>query len=551
MTLEIKYPWGELPQIRIHNSMTRREENFPLPGDHPEVSIYVCGPTTYNLVHIGNMRGPVFFDVVRKVFKAHGYRVKYVTNFTDVDDKMIAEAKKVGEDDPIQLSARFVHEYYTDLFGLGIEKADFYPKVSTHIPEIIDYVKLIMNNGHAYVGKDGSVYFDVKSYPDYLALTRQSIDSLLENIDQGDEQSAKRDPRDFALWKAAKPGEPTWGFSQSDDEIKRFGQVSSGRPGWHIECSVMSAKHLGPSFDIHGGGKELKFPHHENELAQAKCGHPDEDFARIWMHNEWVVLPSGDKMAKSGESVLIRDVLKDNDPDTVRMFLLSSHYRKEVPYTFESLGNQAKAKARIVETFRRLTEFLRWRAEERHENWLQIWNEWDNRSGFDVDGFTKRMIDNAPPDGDADNPAFDLVNDVREVLYRSHYHMADDFNSQGAIGELFQLVNRINANLDEMSPDNRDDFTAVNIALGALVHITGILGIMKTERESLYATAEAREEIAKGGGDAAKLAEVLLKLRDDARTDKNFELSDKIRDELNEIGAEVRDSEDGPKIVWK
>jgi cysteinyl-tRNA synthetase len=553
------FPWGELPRIKIYNSMTRREEDFPLPGEHPEVTIYVCGPTTYSFVHIGNMRGPIFYDVVRKIFKAHGYRVKFVTNFTDIDDKMIAEAKRVGEDDPIQLSARFVHEYYTDLFALGVEKADVYPKVSTHIPYIIEYIKLIMKNGHAYVGTDGSVYFDVKSYPDYLKLSGHSMESMLENISQGEEMSAKRDPRDFALWKAAKPGEPTWPFSQTDEEIQKFKKVAEGRPGWHIECSVMSAKYLGPSFDIHGGGKELKFPHHENELAQSKCGYPGEDFARIWMHNEWVVLPGGDKMAKSGESVLIRDVLKDHDPDTVRMFILSAHYRKEVEYSPERLDDQAKAKARIVETFRRLTEFLRWRAEERHENWLQIWNQVDRDYEQDPakEGALKilqKFDDGIRLDSNGLNPQgsdFYLITAVREALYLAHLHFADDFDTQGAMGELFRLVTRINSSLDKMSPDNVYDFDAANIALGALVHLTEIFGILKLERDSLYKTPEAREEIAKGGGDAAKLAEVLLKLRDEARAEKNWVFSDKIRDRLSEIGAEVRDSKDGPKIVWK
>jgi cysteinyl-tRNA synthetase len=437
------------------------------------------------------------------------------------------------------------------LFALGVEKADVYPKVSTHIPYIIEYIKLIMKNGHGYVGTDGSVYFDVKSYPDYLKLSGHSMDSMLDNITQGEEMSAKRDPRDFALWKAAKPGEPTWAFTQTDDEIQKFRKVADGRPGWHIECSVMSAKYLGPSFDIHGGGKELKFPHHENELAQSKCGYPDEDFARIWMHNEWVVLPGGDKMAKSGESVLIRDVLKDHDPDTVRMFILSAHYRKEAEYAPERLGDQAKAKARIVETFRRLTEFLRWRAEERHENWLQIWEEWDIEQGFNIKAFVKCMHDNAPRETKEITTAYELVMDAREALYTAHLHFADDFDTQGAMGELFRLVTRINASLDKMSPDNIYDFDAANIALGALVHLTEIFGILGHERESLYLTEAGREEIAKGGGDAAKLAEVLLKLRDEARAEKNWVFSDKIRDRLAEIGAEVRDSKEGPKIVWK
>jgi len=540
MKKRTEFPWGKLPPIKIYNSMTRSEEEFPPVDEHPEVSIYVCGPTTYSFVHIGNMRNPIFYDVVRRIFKAHGYRVKFVTNFTDIDDKMIAEAKKVGEADPIQLSARFVHEYYTDLFGLGVEKADYYPKVSAHISDIVDYVKLILDNGHAYVSEvDNSVYFDTTSYPEYLKLSGHDFDSLLENVSQGDEISAKKDPRDFALWKAA--------------EIQKYGKVADGRPGWHIECSVMSAKYLGPSFDIHGGGKELKFPHHENEIAQAKCGHPGEDFARIWMHNEWVVLPSGDKMAKSGTSILIRDVLKEHDPDTVRMFILSGHYRKEIEYAPERLDDHAKAKARLVETFRRLTEFLGWRTEERKENWLNIWKWYDGKVLGDYanqevkdleDGLSKeesRYVD----------MHLYLLHAVREALFHAYRHFSDDFDTQGAFGELFKLSNRINSGLDELKTDKLFDFYAAYIALGALVHLTEIFGIMKNERESLYLTEAGREEKEKGGGDAAKLAEVLLKLRDQARSEKNFAMADSIRDMLAGIGAEVRDSKDGPKIVWK
>ncbi len=550
MTERKVYPWGKLPPIRIYNSLTRREETFPCASEHPEVSIYVCGPTTYALVHIGNMRNPVFYDVVRKIFLSHGYRVRYVTNFTDIDDKMIDEASKVGEDDPIQLSAKFVHEYYTDLFALGVDRADFYPKVSSHINDIIEYIILIMDKGHAYVGGDDSVYFDTTSYPDYLKLSGHDFDKLLENIDQGEELDAKRDPRDFALWKAAKPGEPTWPFTS--DKYK----VADGRPGWHIECSVMSAKYLGESFDIHGGGKELKFPHHENEIAQAKCGHPDADFARIWMHNEWVVLPSGEKMAKSGESILIRDVLKKYDPDLVRMFLLSAHYRKDVEYSSDRLVDQDKAKARLVEVFNRLTEFLRWRAEERYENWLLLWDQFDHdyspNSLSEVSSILEKFEDGLKLDDmEWDSPAWYMVNAAREALFLGYRHMAADFDTQGAIGELFKLVSRVNSSLDKMESGDSNDFNADNIALGAIVHLTEIFGVLKKERDSLYATVEARMESGKGGGDAAKLADVLLKIRDNARADKNFATADMIRDMLKEIGAEVRDSDDGPRIVWK
>lgn len=547
------YPWGEMPPIRIYNSLTRCDEVFPPVSEHPEVSIYVCGPTTYQFVHVGNMRNPVFYDVVRKIFKAHGYRVKFATNFTDIDDKIIAEANRLGEKDPIQLSARFVHEYYTDLFGLGIQPADYYPKVSCHIPDIINYTKLIMSRGHAYVGKDGSVYFDVKSYPDYLKLSGLQMDQLLENVSQGEEVDAKRDPRDFALWKAGKPGEPRWDFSQTDEEIEKFGKVESGRPGWHIECSVMSAKYLGPSFDIHGGGKELRFPHHENEIAQAKCGHPEADFARIWMHNEWVTLPGGEKMAKSGESVLIRDVLKTEDPEVVRMFLLSAHYRKELEFSKEKLIEFKKAKSRIVEAFTRLVNFLKWRAEERHENWLSIWRRLDEIHKFNVPVFVTRMKEDVPVDDllEMGNSAAErLVDSARIALYRTHLHFANDFNTQGAFGELFVLVNRINAYLGEMSTELTNDFDAANVALGALVYITEILGVLGAERASLYATEQDRAEMEKGGGNAGKLADVLLSLREEARSEKNFELADKIRRKLAEIGAEVRDTKDGPRIIW-
>jgi cysteinyl-tRNA synthetase len=537
------YPWGDLPPLRIYNTLTRREAEFPTVDEHPEVTIYVCGPTTYQFVHVGNMRGPVFFDVVRRILRAHGYRVVFVTNFTDIDDKTIAEAKKAGEADPIQWSARFVHEYYTDLFGLGVAPADFYPKVSTHIPEIIDYVKAIEANGHSYIGRDGSVYFDVKSYSKYLELSKKRFDDLLDESRQDDTVKDKRDPRDFALWKAAKPGEPSWPSPWGD-----------GRPGWHIECSLMSSLYLGKSFDIHGGGQELKFPHHENELAQAKCAYPNEDFARIWMHYEWVTLKGGDKMAKSGTSILVRDVLKKHDPEVIRLFILSAHYRKSVEFSFEKLDELAKAKARIVDAFNRLTEFLRWRAEEREENWLRIWRHMDERVDYDIPTFVKRMVEGTPTEDLEEmgvTAAERLVDAVRVALYRAHYHLADDFSTQGAVGELFQLVNRVNAYLPEMSSKVGDDFDAANVALGAIAYLSQMLGILGAQRDSLYLTEEAREEMEKGGGDAAKLAEVLLRIREIARAEKNFELSDRIRDQLAEIGAEVRDLKDGAKIVWK
>lgn len=536
------YPWGRMPPITIYNALTRREDEFPCVEDHPEVTIYVCGPTTYQFVHVGNMRGPVFFDVVRKVFRAHGYRVSFVTNFTDVDDKTIAEAAKAGEADPIQWSARFVHEYYTDLFGLGVEPADFYPKVSTHIPEIVDYVRKIIDTGHTYIGGDGSVYFDVKSYADYLQLSRRKFDDLLEESRQDETAKEKRDPRDFALWKAAKPGEPTWPSPWGD-----------GRPGWHIECSLMSSQYLGKSFDIHGGGQELKFPHHENELAQAKCAYPDEDFARIWMHFEWVTL-EGAKMAKSGRSLRMRDVLRDHDPEVIRLFLLSAHYRKSVDFSFEKLEELVRAKARIVEVVKRLTDFLRWRAEERNENWLRIWGHMDARHRYDVETFAKRMSEGVPVEDLLESgltPSERLVDATRIALYRAHQHLAADFNTQGAAGELFQLVNRANAYLTEMTSGNPDDFDAANVALGGLAHLCEVLGILGDERKGLYSTEEEREEAAKGSGDAAKLAEVLLRVREAARASKNYELADMIRDELAAIGAEVRDLKEGAKIVWK
>jgi cysteinyl-tRNA synthetase len=536
------YPWGEMPPIKIYNSIAKHDEVFPPVGEHPEVSIYVCGPTTYQFVHVGNMRGPVFFDVVRRVLRAHGYRDRFVTNFTDLDDKIIDEAKKTGEADPIQWSARFVHEYYTDLFSLGVEPANFYPKVTCHIPEIIAYIQKIIDNGHGYVGGDGSVYFSVASFPGYLKLSGRNLDDLLDESRQDETAVAKRDSRDFALWKIAKPGEPKWPSPWGD-----------GRPGWHIECSVMSSTYLGNTFDIHGGGQELRFPHHENERAQSLCFDPSSEFARIWMHYEWVTI-DGAKMAKSGKSLRIRDVLKDHDPEVVRLFLLSAHYRKPVDFTHEKLEELVKAKEKITGTFRRLVDFLRWRAEERHENWLMIWKHHDQKHKYDVVTFVKNisggvavqeLIDMGP------TPAERLVDSVRVGLYNAHRMLADDFNTQGPVGELFLLMNRINAYLGEMSPDSTDDFDAANIALGAMVSLSELLGILKAERASLYSTEEARIDIEKGGGDASKLADVLLALRADARSEKNYALSDKIRDMLLEAGAEVRDTKDGAKIEWK
>ena len=303
--------------LRIYNTMTRQKEVFD-PIEPGKVGMYVCGVTVYDLSHIGHARCYVAFDAAYRYLKHAGYEVRYVRNFTDVDDKIINRANERGED-PLELSARFITEYHRDMDALGCLRPEVEPRVSTHIPQIIEMIERIIAHGHGYV-VDGDVYFDIDSLPAYGKLSRRNLEEMRAG-ERVQVDTRKKNPFDFALWKTAKPGEPTW-----------ESPWGAGRPGWHIECSAMSCTHLGATFDIHAGGKDLVFPHHENEIAQSEAANK-APYVHTWMHNGFVNVDA-EKMSKSlGNFFTIRDVLQVYHPQAVRWFLLSTHYRAPINYT--------------------------------------------------------------------------------------------------------------------------------------------------------------------------------------------------------------------------
>ena len=304
--------------MQIYNTMTRKKEELVtlVPG---EVSMYVCGPTVYNFFHIGNARPFVVFDTLRRYLEYRGYKVKFIQNFTDIDDKLIRKANEEGITVP-EVAERYIKEYYTDADALSVERATCNPRATEHIPQIIALVETLIEKGHAYPAENGDVYFSVRSFPGYGKLSGQSIEDL-ESGARIDPTDVKRDPLDFALWKGAKPGEPAWDCPWG-----------KGRPGWHIECSAMSMELLGPTFDIHAGGQDLVFPHHENEIAQSEAA-TGKPFARYWMHNGYINV-NNQKMSKSlGNFLLVREIGKEFDLEAVRLFLLGAHYRNPVNFS--------------------------------------------------------------------------------------------------------------------------------------------------------------------------------------------------------------------------
>lgn len=323
--------------LHIHNSLSKKKEKFK-PLKENEVSIYVCGMTVYDLCHIGHARVMVVFDMVARYFKAKGFKVRYVRNITDIDDKIITRANENGEQIN-ELTERFIDEMNRDAQALGVEPPNQEPKATEHIQEIINMVQKLIDRNHAYLGKNGDVYFDVSSFKDYGRLSGKQLEDLRAG-ERVAVTEAKDDPLDFVLWKKAKPEEPSWPSPWGE-----------GRPGWHIECSAMSTKCLGKHFDIHGGGQDLQFPHHENEIAQSVCA-TGEKFVNYWMHNGFVRV-NEEKMSKSlGNFFTVREVLKEYQPEVIRFFILSSHYRSPLNYSESNLNDARAGLSRLYTALR-------------------------------------------------------------------------------------------------------------------------------------------------------------------------------------------------------
>jgi cysteinyl-tRNA synthetase len=513
--------------IRLFNSLTQRKDPFE-PRDADNVGIYCCGPTVYNLIHVGNARPYVVFAVLRSWLRHRGLGVILVTNITDVDDKIIAKANAEGRS-PDEVAAMYTAAYRADTDRLGIPRPDMEPKATDTIPEIIDLVCQLIMKGHAYESM-GSVYFRVRSFPEYGKLSGQRVDELEEGV-RIEGEPGKEDPLDFALWKAAKPGEPSW--------ESPWGQ---GRPGWHIECSAMGLRYLGAGFDIHGGGRDLIFPHHENEIAQSEAaGLP---FARVWMHNG-MIRSDGSKMAKSvGNIFLLGEVLDRYTPGVLLIYFLTTHYRSPLEFSVEKLEEAKAAHARLINAL----DDLRFRIEHG---------------------------DQAAQRGSA--PQLTARASLAAEAFAEH--MDDDLNTAGAIGELFALIAdayRYLADVDRGgSPLDVEALGAVrDVVAGSLEVLLiddgawsgGSAGAGRPGSEgSARSAAEGASAVsAKQLADAGRWDEIALVyaerlscgdasfacvLRDHYRREKRWADADDLRDELQATGLEVRDTPQGTQVV--
>ncbi|MBR3494907.1 MAG: cysteine--tRNA ligase [Clostridia bacterium] len=470
--------------MQIFNSLTRRKETFQ-PIHEGKVGIYACGPTVYDYFHIGNARPFITFDVLRRQLEREGYEVTFVQNFTDIDDKMIRRANEEGITVK-ELADRFIAAYYTDAKALGIRPATVHPKATEHISQIIALVQRLIDNGHAYVGSTGDVYYRVSAFPGYGKLSGQSVeDREMGASERLDVETDKENPADFVLWKAQKPGEPAW-----------ESPWGMGRPGWHIECSAMSMTYLGETFDIHCGGKDLLFPHHENEIAQSE-GATGKPYVHYWMHNGFINIDN-QKMSKSlGNFFTVRDIAKQYDLESVRLFMLSAHYRSPINFSREQI-----AAARV--SLQRL-----YTARDRMRTLLQ--SAPDTALTAEEQAMLERMKG-----------------------YEKHFDesMDDDLNTAAAISAIFELVRDANANLNEHSSK-----ATVEAVLQSFSALTGVLGF--AQKDSL---AEPEEE---------PLPEEIQKMAEEraaARKAKDWKRSDELRDAIKAAGYILEDSREGQKI---
>ena len=464
--------------MHIYNSMTRRKEEFK-PLKEGKVGIYACGPTVYNYFHIGNARPFITFDVLRRQLEREGYDVTFVQNFTDIDDKMIRRANEEGITVK-ELGERFIAEYYKDAGALGIRPATVHPKATEHIGEIIGLVKKLIDNGHAYAVPSGDVYYRVSAFPGYGKLSGQNMeDREMGASERLDVETDKENPADFVLWKAQKPGEPAW-----------KSPWGMGRPGWHIECSAMSMKYLGDTFDIHCGGKDLLFPHHENEIAQSE-GATGKPYVRYWMHNGFINVDN-QKMSKSlGNFFTVRDIAKEYDLEAVRLFMLSAHYRSPINFSREQIAAA-------------------------HASLTRLYTARDNMKHL-LGSVQEKELTAAEQE---------FLARVKEAEQRFDNAMDDDLNTADALGAIFELVKEANVSLNAESSK-----AAVESALKSLKALCDVLGILQKEDDTLP------EDIQR-----------MVDERAEARKNKDWKRSDELRDAIKAAGYILEDSREGQKV---
>ena len=463
--------------IRLYNTLTRKKEDFETLEPNA-VKMYVCGVTVYNDAHVGHAMSALVFDIIRRYLEYRGYSVRHVMNYTDVDDKIINRAQQLGEN-PLKLSQKYIEAYTQELAGLNILPATSYPQVTKTMPLIISFIEGLIEKGYAYAADNGDVYFRITKDEDYGKLSGRRLEDMQAGA-RIEVAEAKEHPMDFALWKAAKPGEISW-----DSPWGR------GRPGWHIECSAMNLAELGEQIDIHGGGNDLIFPHHENEIAQSES-YTGKPFARYWVHNGMLQL-SGEKMSKSlGNFVSIKEFLSERDADVMRMLVLSGNYRAPLIFNEETQDAAEKSLERLKSAFRPASA---------------------SAKGF--------------PAGSA----AELVSQAEATQQAFTDAMDDDFNTPLALAALYELVKAINTARDNGASDDQ-----LKPAQATLRELTDVLGLRLQEKQ--------------GSGDADKFIELLVEVRSEVRKQKLWQLSDLIRDKLKEQGVTIEDSKEGTKWRW-
>ena len=498
--------------LRLYNTLTRAKEAFT-PRRDGEVSMYVCGPTVYNLIHIGNARTFLSFDTIRRYLEWRGFKVTFVQNVTDVDDKIIARAGEEGRS-AAEVATEYTAAFIADMRAMGVKDPSHRPLATETIPDMIDMVERLIEAGHAYP-IDGDVYFSVRSFPTYGKLSGRDVDDMRSGA-RIEIDGRKQDPLDFALWKAAKPGEPSWSSP--------WGQ---GRPGWHIECSAMSERELGLPFDIHGGGVDLVFPHHENEIAQSEAA-TGTPFARYWMHGGMLQV-NAEKMSKSlGNFLLLRDALGAYPAPVIRLLMLQTHYRSPLDFSDTRLVEASSALERITSLLRN----ARWFAEA---------------PGVSAD---------SPIDENEDSTA--LLAHIDRARDKFVAEMDDDFNTAGALAAIFELTREVNTHMAGDPTDvSAADREAVAAAAALIAELLGVLGVEVSAEVGAPGAVtyppgivELATRVADfHGTDPVAAVDALLALRAEARAEKRFDVADAIRDGLAEIGVTIEDTPQGARVV--
>ncbi len=461
--------------MKVYNTLTRKKEEF-IPIEEGKVKMYVCGPTVYNLFHIGNARTFIIFDTIRKYMEYRGYEVNFVQNFTDIDDKMIKKAQDT-ETTVKELGDRYIMEYYKDADKLKIKRATVNPRATEYISEMIGFIEELIKKGYAYE-VEGDVYYSTKSFEGYGKLSGQKIEDL-QSGSRVDVDERKKDPMDFALWKNAKPFEPSW-----------KSPWGNGRPGWHIECSCMALNLLGETIDIHAGGTDLIFPHHENEIAQSE-GRSGKTFAKYWLHGAFINVDNK-KMSKSLNNFFTaREILEKYDQEVVRLFMISGHYRTQINFTVEVLDS---AKSSL----------------ERMYNALNILNGYRSSETVEITEEEKAVVE-----------------ELSHYKERFIEKMDDDFNTADAISVIFELIREVNIKINETSSQK-----LVKFAMDLLIELGSPLGIMQNPL----------------GGSLEEEIEKLIQERNDARKNRDFALADKIRNDLTAQGIVLEDTPNG--VRW-